>query len=174
MASRSNKRVAWEHKKSARIKRKKHKKVKKTIDDTDYASYLARAKKREIPEKDILTYPEYLSVQWGLRAKGQSLTGQQLVTRQIQDAYTNKEVSAQFKAHKRLWPEQNLTRKKFIANKSWEDLENYAEVLKAQYRAEGNDKKLVEGKEVVMTDKELLGVAWRHMMSPSLKGVDGE
>ena len=72
---------------------KQHKKVQKSIDSIDYASYLARAKRR-LTKKEILSYPEYLTAREGMKAKGDPLGPLELVQRQVQSGYTDKEIDA--------------------------------------------------------------------------------
>ena len=67
--------------------------VQKSIDSVDYASYLARAKRR-LTKKEILSYPEYLTAREGQKAKGDPVTPLQLVQRQVQSGYTDKEIDA--------------------------------------------------------------------------------
>ena len=142
-------------------KPKRVKKVQKSVDSIDYASYLARAKRR-LTKKEILSYPEYLTAREGMKAKGDPLGPLELVQRQVQDGYTDKEIDARWKAHKRMFPEQNLSRSQFIREKAWKDFDEVEKVLKAKYMAEG------------MTEEAAKAVIWRGIMSPDLKGEHGE
>lgn len=129
--------------------------VGKSQDSIDYASYLARAKRR-LSKKEILSYPEYLTAREGLKAKGDLVTPLQLVQRQAQDGYTDKEIEARWAAHKRRFPEQNLTRSQFISKKAWKDFDDIVEVEKEKYLKEGK------------SEQEARLIVWRGIMSPQL------
>ena len=135
--------------------------VQKSIDSIDYASYLSKAR-RELPQNQILSYPEYLTAREGQRARGNQISPVQLVQRQVQGGYSDKEIDARLKAHRRLWPEQNLTRGEFIRNRAWEDFNEVEKVMKAKYIAEG------------MSEEAAKAIVWRGIMSPELKGEHGE
>jgi len=67
--------------------------VQKSIDSIDYASYISKAR-RELPQNQILSYPEYLTAREGQRARGNQISPVQLVQRQVQGGYSDKEIDA--------------------------------------------------------------------------------
>ena len=105
--------------------------MQKSIESIDYVAYLSKAR-RELPKNNILSYLEYLTARENLK-----IGPLELVKRQVNGGYTDKQIDARCKAHNKLWPEQNLTRSQFIKKRAWEDLEDLEKVLKAKCRAKG-------------------------------------
>lgn len=129
-------------------------KVQKSIDEIDYASYYTKAKHR-LAKKDILTYPEYLTAREGEIARGRDFTPSSIVHRQVQYGYTDKEIEARWAAHKRLFPNDNLTRNQFVKAKGWDDIEYVAKIrIKQKMEEEG------------ITEDEAKSLVWREIMSP--------
>lgn len=115
----------------------------------EYFSYLKKAR-RKLKSTDILTEKQFMGAKLAASMKETDFSIAELVKRQSQGGYSDKQIDAKWEAHKRMFPGKFATRNQFIKEGGLKDLEKEFERRKNENGSESDY------------------IIWRSIMSPQL------